>query len=143
MVVLFGFGLGIAWYKWMADRTGNIGHIAIINRQVVLADWVFTTPAIIIQPISGILLMNSLDIPLNTDWLLLSLALYALAGACWLPVVWLQYKMWSLSTDAATNDKALPEQYWRYTRIWFWLGVPAFAAMLSIVFLMLFKPYYS
>ena len=143
MVVLFGVGLGTAWYKWMADRTGGVNHIAIINRQVVLADWLFTTPAIIVQPISGVLLMNILNIPLNTSWLLISLALYALAGACWLPVVWLQYKMRGLSADASANNQALPKQYWRYARIWFWLGVPAFAAMLSIVFLMLFKPYFS
>ena len=143
MVVLFGVGLGTAWYKWMADRTGDVNHIAIINRQVVLADWIFTTPAIIIQPISGVLLMNILNIPLNTSWLLISLALYVLAGVCWLPVVWLQYKMRNLSADASANNQALPQQYWRYVRIWFWLGVPAFAAMLSIVFLMLFKPYFS
>ena len=143
MVVLFGVGLGTAWYKWMADRTGDVNHIAIINRQVVLADWLFTTPAIIVQPVSGVLLMNILNIPLNTSWLLISLALYALAGACWLPVVWLQYKMRGLSADASANNQDLPEQYWRYAHIWFWLGVPAFTAMLSIVFLMLFKPYFS
>ncbi len=143
MVVLFGVGLGTAWYKWMADRTGDVNHIAIINRQVVLADWIFTTPAIIVQPISGLLLMNILNIPLNTNWLLISLALYVLAGACWLPVVWLQYKMRNLSADASANNQTLPQQYWRYARIWFWLGVPAFAAMLSIVFLMLFKPNFS
>ena len=143
MVVLFGVGLGTAWYKWMADRSGDVNHIAIINRQVVLADWIFTTPAVIIQPISGVLLMNILNIPLNTSWLLISLGLYVLAGACWLPVVWLQYKMRNLSADASANNQALPKQYWRYARTWFWLGVPAFAAMLLIVFLMLFKPYFS
>jgi len=143
MVVLFGVGLGTAWYKWMADRTGDVNHIAIINRQVVLADWLFTTPAVIIQPVSGVLLMNILNIPLNTNWLLISLALYVLAGACWIPVVCLQYKMRNLSAETAANHQALPEQYWYYARIWFWLGVPAFAAMLLIVFLMLFKPYFS
>jgi len=143
MVVLFGVGFGTAWYKWMADRTGDVGHIAIINRQVVLADWVFTTPAIIIQPISGVMLMKLLNLPLDTSWLMASLALYVLAGACWLPVVWLQYRMRELSTIAAASEQALPAQYWRYARLWFWLGIPAFAAMLAIVFLMLFKPHFS
>lgn len=139
MVVLFGTGLGTAWYKWMADRTGNVSHIAIMNRQVVLADWLFTTPAIIFQPLSGIWLASLLNLSLLTPWLATSLGLYVLAGFCWLPVVWLQMRMRDLATQAADSGSALPQRYWQYARIWFWLGVPAFAAMLAVVFLMVFK----
>nr|CAA6814482.1 MAG: Unknown protein [uncultured Thiotrichaceae bacterium] len=139
MVVLFGTGLGTAWYKWMADRTGNVSHIAIMNKQVVLADWLFTTPAIIFQPISGIWLALVLNLPLLTPWIVWSLILYVLAGVCWLPVVWLQMRMRDLAIQADREGAALPAQYWRYARIWFWLGVPAFAAMLLVVFLMVFK----
>src|SRR5690606_697066 len=88
MVVLFGTGLGTAWYKWMADRSGNLEHIAVTNRHVVLADWMFTTPTVIIQPATGLWMAAMVGLPLSTPWLAASLALYALAGACWLPVVW-------------------------------------------------------
>ncbi|WP_298609057.1 DUF2269 domain-containing protein [uncultured Thiothrix sp.] len=139
MVLLFGTGLGSAFYKWMADRSGNLAHIAVMNRHVVLADWLFTTPTVIFQPISGLWMVYLLHYPLTTPWIMLSLVLYALAGACWLPVVWLQIQMRRLSEHALATQTELPTLYWRYARYWFWLGVPAFIAMILIVLLMVFK----
>ena len=139
MVLLFGTGLGSAWYKWMADRSGIVAHIAATNRQVVLADWVFTTPTLVFQPLSGLWMAHLMGLPLTTPWLAMSLGLYALAGCCWLPVVWLQLRMRQLSATAAARQTALPADYWRMARTWFWLGVPAFVAMVFIVALMVFK----
>lgn len=139
MVLLFGTGLGSAFYKWMADRSGNLAHIAVTNRHVVLADWLFTTPTVIFQPISGLWMVYLLSYPITTPWIMWSLALYVLAGACWLPVVWLQIQMRRLSEQAMTTQTELPALYWRYARYWFWLGVPAFMAMLLVVLLMVFK----
>ncbi|MDH5544452.1 MAG: DUF2269 domain-containing protein [Gammaproteobacteria bacterium] len=139
MVLLFGTGFGSAFYKWMSDRTGNIEHIYHTNRQVVLADWIFTTPTVIFQPLSGVLLVYLLDIPITTDWVITSILLFLFAGICWLPVVWLQIKMRALSLVALETNTPLPDLYWRYARIWFWLGIPAFSTMLVIVFLMVHK----
>ncbi len=139
MIVLFGTGLGSAWYKWMADRSGDVNHIAVTNKQVVLADWLFTTPTVIIQPVSGIALLYVLNIPLTTPWVIWSLGLYAVAGLCWIPVVWLQIKMRNISAQASAMNTALNETYWLYVRTWFWLGVPAFLSMVLIVVLMVFK----
>lgn len=139
MVLLFGTGLGSAFYKWMADRSGNVAHIAVTNRHVVLADWLFTTPMVIFQPISGLWMVYLLGLPLATPWIAISLSLYVLAGICWLPVVWLQIRMRELAMAAFISQQDLPAQYWRYARVWFWLGVPAFAAMLAVVLLMVFK----
>lgn len=140
MVLLFGTGLGSAFYKWMADRSGNLQHINQTNRIVVFADWCFTTPTVIIQPITGIWMASLMGIPLTTHWVWVSLVLYVMAGLCWLPVVWLQIRMRTLSNIAVRQQCGLTPLYWRYTRIWFWLGVPAFLAMLVIVFLMVTKP---
>jgi len=139
MVVLFGTGLGSAWYKWMSDRSGNVVHIAATNRQVVLADWLFTTPTILIQPITGGVMLLLLDIPYTTPWVIASLLLYVFAGACWVPVVWLQIRMQKISEQANMTGTVLPEQYWCYARYWFWLGVPAFISMVMIVILMVYK----
>ncbi len=140
MVLLFGTGLGSAFYKWMADRGGNLAHIAMTNRHVVLADWLFTTPTIIFQPLSGLWLAHLLGLPPSTPWIAISLGLYLFAGACWLPVVWLQIRMHRLAAAALAQNTPLPARYRQYARAWFWLGVPAFGAMLAIVFLMIFKP---
>jgi len=139
MVLLFGTGLGSAFYKWMADRSGNLAHIAVTNRHVVLADWMFTTPTVIFQPLSGLWLAHLLGLPLTTPWLAASLFLYGLAGACWLPVVWLQIRMRDLAAAALAANRELPPAYWRMARRWFWLGVPAFTAMVLVVALMVFK----
>ncbi len=140
MVLLFGTGLGSAFYKWMADRSGDLAHIAVTNRHVVLADWLFTTPTIIIQPLSGLWMAHLLGLPPSTPWIAVSLGLYLFADACWLPVVWLQIRMYHLAAGALAENTPLPARYWRYARIWFWLGVPAFGAMLAILCLMVCKP---
>ncbi len=140
MVLLFGTGLGSAFYKWMADRSGNVAHIAVTNQHVVLADWIFTTPTVIFQPISGLWMAHMLGLPLTVPWVAVSLFLFGLAGACWLPVVWLQIRMHKIAAAAAASGSlSLPDVYWRMARWWFWLGGPAFASMVMVVVLMVFK----
>ncbi len=139
MVLLFGTGLGSAFYKWMADRSGPVAHIAATNRQVVLADWLFTTPTVIFQPISGLWLAHLAGWPLSMPWIAASLALYTLAGLCWLPVVALQIRMRDLAEAAVASGADLPAAYGRLARRWFWLGVPAFVAMVLVVVLMVGK----
>jgi len=138
--ILFGTGLGIAFFKWSIDRSGNITAIRVVSERVVLADWLFTTPAVIIQAVTGIALANLLGFPLTQGWVMQAVALYCLAGACWIPVVVLQIRMRELARAADRDGAALSEQYWRYARIWFWLGMPAFAAVLLVFWLMVTKP---
>lgn len=137
MVLLFGTGLGSAYYKWMADRSGIVAHIAATNRQVVLADWLFTAPTVIIQPVTGLWMAKTIGLSPATPWLAASLVLYALAGACWLPVVVLQLRMQKIA-DAATDGK-LPDRYWQLAGCWIWLGLPAFASMVCVVAMMVHK----
>jgi len=139
-IVLFGTGLGSAFYKFMADLRGDIAAIAVVNRTVVSADWWFTTPTIIIQPLTGIAMLHLIGLPWTTPWVMWSFILYFMAGACWLPVVWLQIQMRDMAEVAVRDRTALPPRYHRYARIWFWLGVPAFIAMVIVVGLMVFKP---
>jgi len=138
--LLFGTGLGSAFYKWMADRSGNIEAQAVTARHVVLADFLFTTPSAIYQPVSGFLLLQQLAIPLNEPWVALSFVLYMIAGLCWLPVVWLQILMRDLVNEAVNKSQPLPPEYIRLARIWFWLGWPAFVSLIAAVWLMVAKP---
>lgn len=139
MVLLFGTGLGSAFYKWMADRSGSLEHISVMNKHVVWADWWFTTPTIILQPLTGFIMLYLSGLAWTTPWIMLSLGLYVLAGLCWIPVVWLQIQMRELSADAWLNNTALTDEYHRYANYWFYLGIPAFLAMLFIVLLMVLK----
>src|SRR5690606_2142157 len=105
-----------AFYKFMADRNGDLHNIAKTNRHVVLADWLFTTPTIIIQPVSGVMLANLLGFPLTSSWLLASILLYVLTGFCWIPVVFLQIRMSKLSMAAVKNGEPLGSEYLRLAR---------------------------
>ena len=138
--VMFGTGLGSAFYKFMTDRSGNVAAIAETNKIVVLADWWFTTPSVVLQPVTGILLAQQATYALDSSWLVLAMLLYLLAGLCWLPVVYLQIRMKTLSLEATRNGETLDPGYWKLARIWFWLGVPAFLAVILIYVLMVFKP---
>ncbi len=136
--VLFGTGLGTAFFMWRANLSGDVHVIASVAKQVVLADWLFTTPTVIFQPLSGAWLVYTAGHSW-TGWVAYSLGLYLLAGMCWLPVVWLQLRMRDMALSAVICNRALPTRYWRYARIWFWLGVPAFGALVGIFFLMVLK----
>jgi uncharacterized membrane protein len=88
-----------------------------------------------------VLLAFQPGIALTEGWLLLSIGLSLVTGACWVPVVWLQVRMCRLAEAALAAGTALPDRYHRYARCWFWLGWPAFGAMLAIFFLMVVKSF--
>lgn len=136
---LFGTGVGSAFYMFRANVSKDVPSIYFAARNVVLADWLFTTPTVIIQPITGFWMMHLLGVCLTDAWILVSIIIYLIVGACWLPVVFLQMKMRDLAGEALKTGVLLPPVYWRYEKIWFWLGVIAFPLMLIIVHLMVFK----
>lgn len=137
--LLFGTGLGTAYFMWSANRTRDARVVAAVAGHVVRADWLFTLPTVILQPVSGVWLVQTASYAWN-GWIGHSLVLYAVAGACWLPVVWLQIRMRDMAVDAGLRKQPLPGRYWRYAQAWFWLGVPAFASMVVVYFLMVLKP---
>lgn len=141
--VLFGTGIGIAFFMLIAQRQPDLAVRYFAARFTVIADLVFTTPAVIIQPLSGWWLVISAGFDPFATWLVLSYALYAVAGACWLPVVWLQLRMRQMCQHSLQNNKPLPVLYHRYFRIWFALGWPAFVSLLTIFYLMIAKPVLS
>ncbi|KIC10805.1 membrane protein [Leisingera sp. ANG-M1] len=138
--VLLGTGAGIAFFMMMAHRTRDARLIAHTAGVVVLADLLFTTTAVVVQPITGGLLAWRLGWPFSEGWLALSLILYVLTGAFWLPVVWIQLRLRDLARAAAEAGEALPARYHRLFTVWFACGFPAFAAVLAIVWLMLARP---
>jgi uncharacterized membrane protein len=139
-VLLVGTGFGTAFYLFFANRSGSVEAIAVVSRLVVRADWWFTTPAAIVQPLSGAWMIHQAGYPLDALWIKASLALYVLAGVCWLPVVWYQIRMGKLALAAHAAGSALPPLYWHYARRWELLGYPAFIAMLAVYWLMVHKP---
>lgn len=139
-VIITGTGIGIAFFMFMASRSKNIPAIAITARNVVLADWIFTTPAIFVQFISGLLLMMKLGYSFTSIWFLFVISLFIFIGLCWLPVVFIQYRLKSLA-QSALETGILDQKFKLMMSTWTALGIPAFIAILVIFWLMVFKPF--
>ncbi len=138
--VLFGTGLGIAFFMLMAHRTRNPAVIAHTAGVVVIADYVFTATAVVAQPITGALLVEAVGWSWTQGWLVVSIALYLLAGSLWIPVVYLQTVMRNMARESSSRSVPLPARYFHLFRLWFALGVPAFLSVLAIFWLMVAKP---
>jgi uncharacterized membrane protein len=138
--ILFGTGIGSAFYMFMANRRKEIAGIYFATRHVVIADWLFTTPAVIIQLVSGLWLLHLTGYSLSDSWVVWGLVLYFFAGACWLPVVWMQIKMRDMAKLALESGNDLPERYWKMDRRWVVLGSLAFPAIVVVFYLMVAKP---
>ena len=137
--VLLGTGAGIAFFFARAQRTRDVRVIAAVARDVVLADLVFTAVAVVVQPVTGLLMMHLVGYLVSLPWIRTTLVLFTAVGCCWLPVLWLQLRMRDMAVAAAATGSALPPAYGRYYRWWFALGWPSFAGVLAMVWVMVVK----
>ena len=138
--VLFGTGLGIAFFMLMAHRTGDPAAIAHTARIVVIADALFTATAVILQPLTGWALAAMAGYSTSHFWIRATLLLYVLVGLCWLPVVWIQMRMRDMAIAAVRGGTVLPARYHAYFKVWFYVGWPAFIGVIAIFMLMLWRP---
>jgi len=138
--ILFGTGLGTAFFFWRAHAPGNERGRLAAARTTVLADWLFTTPAVLLQPVTGAWLIVKAGFAWDDLWLLATYALYLVAGLCWLPVVAIQIRMKRMLEREASGEAIDREGYDRLFRMWFLLGWPAFGGLLVVFFLMVLKP---
>lgn len=138
-VVVAGTGVGIAFFQLMAYRTGNISAIAATTRVVVIADWLFTTPAVIGQLVTGILLMQRLQYSFSSLWFMVVMSLFMFIGACWIPVVFIQYRLKGLA-EISIKTGVLDIRFIYWMKVWTLLGTLAFIGIAILFWLMVFKP---
>lgn len=138
--VLFGTGLGTAFYMFYVNLQKDVKLIAKATAEVVIADWLFTSTSGIIQAITGFILIYLKGYSLFSLWILGSILGYVIAGVCWAPVVWLQMRCRDLAYRASVNNSPLQNQYKKYFKIWWLLGIPAFISLVGVFYLMTNKP---
>jgi uncharacterized membrane protein len=138
--ILFGTGMGIAFFMFFSYFTGDLKEKLYASRMTVLADYIFTLPAVIAQPLTGFWLVWRAGYDWTSTWLLATYVLYGIAGLCWLPVVWLQIQLKKMVLHSIVHNTPLPSRYKRFFKMWFLLGWPAFIGLIAIFFLMVIKP---
>ena len=138
--ILFGTGIGIAFFMFRSCFTGNLNGKYYAVSNTVLADCLFTFPAVILQPLTGFWLIHEVGYDWNSAWLLLTYGSYLLVAMCWLPVVWIQIQLKRMIKQSIENKTELPALYSRYFKAWVMLGWPALIGLVVIFFLMVAKP---
>lgn len=138
-IVILGTGTGIV-FMLMAHRSGDPAFIARTASTVVIADMLFTASAVLLQPVTGALLMLLSATSYAEPWLAGSLALYAVAGLFWIPVIFMQIEMRDLARAAEARGEPLPPRYFTLFRRWFLFGIPGFGSVMLILWLMIAKP---
>jgi uncharacterized membrane protein len=138
--VLLGTGAGIAFFMLAAHLGGKPTVIAGVARIVVIADFIFTATAVVVQPVTGSLLALQVGYSFWDGWIVWSMVLYVITGALWLPVVWMQMRLRDLASAAAAEGSPLPDEYHQIFWLWFSFGIPAFVAVAAILWLMIAKP---
>ena len=139
-IVILGTGTGIAFFMLMAHRSRDPSFIARTAEIVVIADMLFTASAVVLQPLSGGLLMALSGTALTERWLVTSLGLYVVAGLFWIPVIFMQVEMRDLARLADAQGEPLPLRYFALFRRWFLFGIPGFGSVMLILWLMIAKP---
>jgi len=140
-IVILGTGSGIAFFMLMAHLSRDAAFIARTASVVVLADMMFTLSAVLTQPVTGGVLMMLSSTSVTEGWLAGSLALYAIAGLFWVPVIFMQMEMRDLARLAAEKRQPLPPRYLVLFRRWFVFGIPGFGSVMIILYLMIAKPF--
>ena len=138
--ILFGTGLGIAFFMLRGRFDPHPAARFFAARETVLADYLFTAPAVLLQPSTGVWLVLHGGYRWDEPWLLSSYGLYLLAGACWLPVVWIQIRLKRMAAIGLESGAPLPPDFDRLLRLWFFLGWPAFLGLVAVYYLMVAKP---
>lgn len=138
--ILFGTGIGIAFFMFRSLFTDNMHEKFYAAKNAVLADYLFTFPAVIIQPLSGVALIHMAGYDWTDFWLMATYVIYIIAGLCWLPVVWMQIQLKKMVAEALESGEPLPARYHRLFKIWFLLGWPAFVGLVAVFYLMVAKP---
>lgn len=137
--VLFGTGIGTAFFFWSSRNSGD-GARLFAAQTTVRADFIFTLPAVVLQPVTGIALIDLAGFDWANRWLVISYGLYLLAGLCWLPVVWIQHRMMRMLERKIAGGGFDESLFERLRRAWFLLGWPAFGGLIFVFYLMVAKP---
>ncbi len=137
--LMFGVGIGAFWFMLTAARSGSPAAVAVVTRNAVRAEWFLAAPVAVIQPASGYLLMLQLGYSFRSTWFVAVAVLYIVAGMCWIYLVKAELRLRDLAALHATAS-VLPPAFHSLLRRWVRLALGAFAGVLLLFGLMVFRP---
>ena len=136
---MLGVGVGAFWFMLTSARSGNPAAIAVTTNNALRAEWCIAVPVALVQPLTGYLLMLQLGYSLRSLWFIAVVALYMIAGICWIYVFKTELKLSRLA-EAHRGDDTLPADFWALFRRWTILAVCSFTGVVGLFWLMVFRP---
>ncbi|MCQ6560562.1 DUF2269 family protein [Paenibacillus mendelii] len=140
VVIFVGNIITAAFWKVRADVQKNpvIIHSAVKN--VMLADYVFTLPGLILIIVSGIIMAVQADLSMRgLNWLTVSFILFAVTGAVWLAVLIPLQRAMIRHSAASIESGSMSSEYSRVSRLWAVFGIIATVLPVAILYLMISK----
>ena len=137
--LMLGVGVGAFWFMLTAVRSCNPAAIAVTTRNAVRAEWCIAVPIALIQPLTGYLLMTQLGYSLRSLWFVAVVALYVIAGMCWIYLFKTELRLRSLAEEHR-SDSTMPPAFWLLFSRWTRLCICSFTGVLGIFWLMVFRP---
>jgi uncharacterized membrane protein len=88
VVIFLGNIVVTGWWKFMADRTGDLKIIAFAQRQVTLTDFVFTAGGVVLVAIGGVgnAMLHHMDY-LHIKWMAWGYWQFIASGVIWVVVL--------------------------------------------------------
>ncbi|MCR2805866.1 DUF2269 domain-containing protein [Paenibacillus soyae] len=131
-----------AFWKVQADRSGQPAVAHAAARNVMLADYAFTIPGLILIVVSGSMMAERAGMSLTgLNWLTLSLVLFAISGIIWgIFLIPLQRRMIRLSAECVAEGR-LSQAYRAASRSWAIYGTIATLLPIVILYLMVMQPH--
>ena len=141
-VIIFigNISVGILW-RTIGDGIRDPRIIAHTMKGILLADKLFTIPAIVVLLLAGFATAGIGHLPiLGTGWILWSLILFIVSGVAFGPVARSQRQMLAVAQAALTSGVMNWDDYARYARVWTVAGTIALVLPLIAVAFMVIKP---
>ena len=139
-VAMFGAGIAFVVLKLRQGGNRDAGFAVRLDRGILATELLLVAPAVAVQVATGWWLGRQAGLPVDTPWLFRGIALFGLAGVCWLAGVWLETRMLQLARAALARQAALPGEYRRARTTWLWLHAAIAVITVVVFWLMTLKP---
>lgn len=141
-VIFLGNIATAAFWKVRADITKDPKFIHNTVKNVMLADFIFTLPGLILIMISGILMSVRSGRPLEIfNWLTFSIFLFVLTGIIWLAILLpIQRRLIHHSAESIATGM-ISSEYRKASLYWAIFGIAATLLPVVVLYLMVTKSF--
>ena len=140
-ILFLGNIVTAVFWKMIADRSADLRNRYQACKHVLLADYIFTLPGIVMLLTFGHLLVEEAGYSLfEWSWLSLSYLLFVLSGVIWMFILLPCQRQMIKWSRVGMDQGVMPKEYDKYSKIWNGFGSLSVLLPLTTLFMMVVKP---